>query len=62
MRLYRKSTKHPICVYLTDEEALSLAIDAEIATATPEAGPLPTLEAMGARLDVLLADPKKERA
>ena len=62
MKAYRKNTHHPICVYLTEEEALSLAIDAEIAAATPEVGPVPTLACMGKRLDALVSDPKRRRA
>lgn len=60
MRVYRKTTQHPYCVYLTAEEARELRVEAEIATS--ESTDLPDLERLMSKLDALLSDPKRERA
>lgn len=31
MRLYRKTTRHPVCIYLTLDEARELEIEARVA-------------------------------
>lgn len=65
MRAYRKTTHHPICVYLTEDEAAELtgdAADASNRAYTYGEEPSEALTLLGKKLRVLLSDPKKERA
>lgn len=60
MKAYRKTTHHPICLYLTEAEALALAIDIEVAAEA--SNDVPTLVRAGKRLDALVGDPKRRQA
>ncbi|MGW5637131.1 hypothetical protein [Streptomyces sp. NPDC003832] len=58
MRAYRKTTQHPICVYLTAEEAEHFAH--EVSAMQPEG--MPTVRNVALKVGALVVDPKKERA
>ena len=60
MRVYRKTTTHPFCIYLTAEEARELETEALIASVHSDDVPL--LEDIRRRLDALWGDPTRKQA
>jgi hypothetical protein len=51
MRLYRKTTAHPFCIYLTRDEVRELQVEALIAV--EESGDVPLLADLAQRLETV---------
>lgn len=51
MRAYRKKTRHPVCVYLTDEEAQELIWQTELVDLNNFGDPIVVFDQLRARLE-----------
>ncbi|MDX3551002.1 hypothetical protein PV729_04315 [Streptomyces europaeiscabiei] len=62
MRAYRKTTRHPFCVYLTAEESAALREEIVDALMPTKVGEMPLLDKVLTKLTALAVDPKKGRS